>query len=238
VLVVISLLALTTETCATSRAALSQTHTPNSQSDSQDSAPPLPVLRKDLASILTLIHNLTTKISLALCASEPAYTASIAPLQDLLKYVSSLTTCATLFDAHGETMAEDIRNGSRGVLENLQVFSVALGSIVERGDEAGEDYLVRTGAVHESIDVFRRGIPEYNVTAVHHRWTKDYSMLEDSLAEVGDMVESNGCEDDEDDLDEEFGDEWDELGLGSTKKMNEKELQRTKQVCFTARHLC
>ncbi|KAI0682442.1 hypothetical protein BC835DRAFT_883396 [Cytidiella melzeri] len=221
---VVTLLAVIAETCSASKLALDQTHSQNA------SAPEFSVLRKDLLSILTLIYTLTTKVSLTLRASEAAHGASLAPLQDLIKYISSLTTCSTLFDPHGRTLAEDVRKGAQDVLENLKVFARAFTDIVEQGEASREDYLVKTGAVHDAIDHFRRNLPEDNAASVRSRWSKDREMLEDSLAEVGEMVESDGAGDVGDDSDDEVSDEWDELGLGSVKTMTPQELDRTKKV--------
>lgn len=115
-------------------------------------------------------------------------------------------------------------------MESLKAFSSAFASIVEQGESCTEDYLVRTGAVHDSIDQLRRDIPEDNVAAVRRRWSKDREMLEDSLAEVVEMVENGGGSAEDDDFDDGFDDEWDELGLGASKKMNPQELERTKKV--------
>ena len=96
-------------------------------------------------------------------------------------------------------------------------------------EEAGEDYLVRTGTVHDMVEKARRELPADNIAAVKKRWKADRGMLEDSLEEINAMVEDAGEGDDdvnEDDLD----DEWDELGFGSTKKMSDDELERTKKV--------
>lgn len=188
------------------------------------------MLRKDFFSILTLLYTLATKVSLTLRPGESAYSASLAPLQDLSKYISSLTTCATLFDAHGRTLSEDVKKGAKDVLDSTEAFSAAFTNIVEQGESAAEDYLIRTGTVHDVIDQVRRGLSEDNVAAVRRRWSEDRKMLEDSLAEVADMVESGGAGDDDGDEDDGFDDEWDELGLGSTKKMTPEELEHTKKV--------
>ncbi len=94
---------------------------------------------------------------------------------------------------------------------------------------AGDDYLVRTGTVHDTVEMARRKLPTDNVAAVNKRWKADRGMLEDSLEEINGMVEDDDQAEDalgEDELD----DEWDELGFGSTNKMSEVELERTKKV--------
>lgn len=97
-------------------------------------------------------------------------------------------------------------------------------------ENGGEEYLVRTGTVHDLVEKARREIPADNLAAVKGRWTADRGMLEDSLEEIISMLEGG----DEDDMDTGgFDDEWDELGFGSSKKMSEIELERTRKVCIS-----
>lgn len=101
-------------------------------------------------------------------------------------------------------------------------------------DDDGDDYLVRTGTVHDTIEKARRDLPPNNTAAVKQRWKADKGMLEDSLEEINGMVEDDHRGEDDfggDDLD----DQWDELGFGSAKKMSETELERTKKVCLNTR---
>ena len=95
-------------------------------------------------------------------------------------------------------------------------------------ENTGEDYLVRTGAVHDAVDKARRELPADNLTAVKKRWEADRDLMADSLEEINAMLEDDDAE--ENDLDGEELDEWDELGFGSTKKMSEVELERTRKV--------
>lgn len=217
------------ETCSASQEALRQTQS------SQAVVPALAILRKDFTSLLTFLYTLTTKITLTLRPSEQAFAASLAPMHDLTKYISSLTTCATLFDSYGKTLSEDVRRGSQDVLESLKAFAFAFTSIIQQGEASDADYLVRTGAVHDSIDSARKKLPEDNLAAVRSRWAQDRAMLEDSLGEVGDMTEQGEEEEADEDFGDEFDGEWDELGLGSAKRLNPQELARTKQVCALER---
>lgn len=100
-------------------------------------------------------------------------------------------------------------------------------------DSAGEDYLVRTGTVHDLVEKARRDLPADNLAAVKKRWKADRGMLEDSLEEINAMIEE-AAQSEQDDLDgdgDDIDDEWDELGFGASKKMSETELERTKKVC-------
>ncbi|PIL24203.1 hypothetical protein GSI_13956 [Ganoderma sinense ZZ0214-1] len=101
-------------------------------------------------------------------------------------------------------------------------------------EDGGDDYLVRTGTVHDRIEKARRELPADNVSAVKKRWKADKGMLEDSLEEISSMVEVD--HQGEDDLDgDELDDEWDELGFGSAKTLSEAELERTKKIQPIAR---
>jgi len=94
--------------------------------------------------------------------------------------------------------------------------------------KAGEEYMMRTGGVHDLIDKAKgaTGLSKDNWGAVRKKWGQDRGMLDDAVREVVEMVEEEeggGGGEDEDDG-------WDELGLGSGKKMDKNELERTKQV--------
>ncbi|KZT09538.1 uncharacterized protein LAESUDRAFT_509228 [Laetiporus sulphureus 93-53] len=213
-------LRLLAETCSIAVETLQQ---PPSTISSPAATPACSVLHKDFLSLLTLVYTSTTKVALAFRPQEPAYKAALAPLRDLAGNVTALTSCATLFDAHGATLAEEARMVVKGVLEAVSAFA--------SGFLDGSDYLVRTGAVHDLVDKAKRGFPTDNRAAIRSRWISDRGMLEDSLAEVMSMIEDNEDMDRDGDEDEEFdNDEWDELGLGSSKKMSEVELDHVKKI--------
>ena len=209
------------ETCAAAPAALKESSTAPS-SEGSSTSPAVAILHKDLLSLLTLIYTATTKLTLSLRAEEPAFKAALGPLQDLIANVSAVTTCATLFDTHGLTLASDVK---QIVIEVCAALSALARTLLEEG----EDYLVHTGMVHELVDKAKRDLPADNRAAVKKRWATDRGMLEDSLQDVTSMLEDNDTIDEGDDFDEAL-DELDELGLGSTKKMSDLELERTKKV--------
>lgn len=180
------------------------------------------MLHKDLISLLTLIYTATTKLTLSIRAEEPAYKAALGPLQDLIANVSAVTTCATLFDAHGLTLASAVK---QVVTEMCTALSALARTLLEEGD----DYLVHTGMVHDLVYQAKRDLPADNQMAVKKRWAADRGMLEDTLQDVTSMLEDNDAVGDEVHSDDEL-DGLDELGLGSTKKMSELELERTKKV--------
>ena len=123
------------------------------------------------------------------------------------------------------------------MLRSLSAYAAAFKDLTERGDASEKDYLVRTGAVHDAIEQVRRDLPADNLSAVRLLWSRDRGMLEDSLGEVDEMI-AEEAEDDEGEEDNGFGDEeWDEIGLGSTKKMSEAEKERAKKVRPDVIHL-
>lgn len=227
---VIVLLTLLKETCS---ASITPLGSPPSVSDSPSNA--INVLRNDFLSLLTLIYTSSTKISLTLRPSEPAYSASKSPIQDITTHVSSLTTCATLFDPHGKVLAEAVRRSATEVCQSVLAFAQGFLSITNEADSSSssqskEDYLVRTGTVHECIEKIRKSLPESNAGAVKNLWLQDRAMLDDSFAEVNTMIEEGG---DGYESDEGFGDDddlLDELGLGTTKSLSSIEIERVKKV--------
>lgn len=96
-------------------------------------------------------------------------------------------------------------------------------------ESAGEDYLVRTGAVHDLVEKARRDLPADNLAAVKLRWKADRGMLEDAMEEINIMIEESGQGGEEEP--DELNDEWDELGFGASKKMSDVELELAKKVC-------
>ncbi|KAI0736729.1 hypothetical protein C8Q72DRAFT_20290 [Fomitopsis betulina] len=206
------------ETCAAASAALKGP----CSSDRSSTNPAVAVLHKDLISLLTLIYTATTKLTLSIRAEEPAYKAALGPLQDLIANVSAVTTCATLFDAHGLTLASAVK---QVVTEMCTALSALARTLLEEGD----DYLVHTGMVHDLVYQAKRDLPADNQMAVKKRWAADRGMLEDTLQDVTSMLEDNDAVGDEVHSDDEL-DGLDELGLGSTKKMSELELERTKKI--------
>lgn len=166
--------------------------------------------------------------------SEPAYSASLRPIQDITAHISAFTTCATLFDGYGYTLAKDTRQLAKELCETVkalaQTFLVLLDPSSTSSGQGEEDHLVRTGAVHDTVERIRRTLPEDNFGAVKRRYTLDREMLEDSVNEVNAMIA--GDEEDEDDPfgEDDEDDEWDELGFGSTKKLSETELDRVKKA--------
>ncbi|KAH8106838.1 hypothetical protein BXZ70DRAFT_886088, partial [Cristinia sonorae] len=203
------------------------------------------VLRKDFFSLLSLIYNSATKVSLTLRppteGTVPAYAASLPVLKEFVTHVSSLTTCATLFDEHGKTIAEDVRMFAKDVCEASRSLALVLSTFLsapktKEEQEEDKEYLVRTGAVHETIERIRKELPEDNLAAVRERWRVDKGMLEDTLEDVNGIVEDaeDGGDEEDEDEDEGFGSDEDEDGLAelgfTSKKLSKVEAERVKKI--------
>ncbi|GJE90901.1 hypothetical protein PsYK624_070470 [Phanerochaete sordida] len=213
-------LAALAETCAAAKLALDAAPTPRAD------VPPLAVLRKDYLALLTLLYTNTTKASLVLRPSAPVPRAALAPLAELAKHVSALTTCATLFDAHGRTLAADARRHAADLVAHVRAFAEALQA---QDDPASTAFLVRTGAVHDAVEQIRAQLPTDNRAAVQRRLAGDREMLADCLEEVQEMAKEGAGEEDEDE--DDWGDEdgLDELGLGASKPLSDAERLRAKR---------
>ncbi|KAH7930771.1 hypothetical protein BV22DRAFT_1077993 [Leucogyrophana mollusca] len=230
-------LTLASETCTTALSALiSRNQVEKADPQSTD----LPVILKDLDSLLSLIYASTNKLSLALKPSSPTYSASLSVLQDITKHTSGLIHCTDLLnpEIHGATLRAEITYSIENIIRSIRALVQTFLNFATRGPPrtssgaAGEEYLVRTGTVHDLIDKARaaKGIPKDNVSAVSQKWKQDRASLDDGIREVGDMIEDaiNGRGDDGI-ADEEDG--WDELGLGdSGLKLDKDEVERTKNV--------
>ncbi|KAF8077948.1 hypothetical protein FPV67DRAFT_1685322 [Lyophyllum atratum] len=211
------------ETCT---AALDSISTTARDTDGADVA----ILHTDFMSILSLLYGSTTKLSLALKPSSPTHSASLQPLKDICDQISALSHCACLFEhKHGITWVQEIASVARDVILSvrslLQTFLDidASGSRTSTG-QAGDDYMVRIGAVHETINNARSGLSKNNVASVQKKLAQDHDSLEDGLQEVDEMTNDQGSVDDWED------DGWGELGVDSKKRMDSDELERTKKI--------
>lgn len=197
---------------------------------------------KDLDSLLALTFNSSTKLALALKPASPTYSASLPVILDLTKHASGIIHCIHLLNAelHGTTLVKEVKFHVKSILEALRAVVQTFLNLAARGPStasggmAGEEYLVRTGALHDLITQARgpNGIPKDNLSAICRGWKMDRGALEDSLREVSEMIEGAEKSDESDHTEDDEDDGWDELGLGdtATAKMDKDELARTKNV--------
>ncbi|KAJ3725955.1 hypothetical protein C8R42DRAFT_422190 [Lentinula raphanica] len=204
----------------------------------EEDPPPLPVLHKDLLSLLSLVYGSTTKISLALKPSSPTYSACLFTLKELSERIAAISHCVNMFNtsAHGSVLVKTVKVVAIEVIESVQDLAILFFEIEGSGERSrsGDDYLVKTGAVHSIIDLARRedGLPRDNLTAVRRHWSKDTGGLEDGIKEVGEMIE-----DAQSDKDFDFEDGWEELGIEPSKPLTGQEMEVAKKVLIVLR-LC
>jgi len=200
----------------------------------------LSVILKDLDSLLALIYNLATKLSLALKPSSPTYSASFPLLQDLAKHTSGVVHCTGLLqeDLHGATLIKNVTNRVKEIIEALRALIQTFLNHAARGPQiadsraSGEEYLVRTGTLHDLITNAKgpsSGIPKDNQSAVYQLWKSDKESLEDNFQEVDRMIKEAEREDGDGDVGN-LDDGWDELGIDDSAKMDKDELARAKNV--------
>ncbi|KAK0459725.1 uncharacterized protein EV420DRAFT_286608 [Desarmillaria tabescens] len=201
-------------------------------SQAEDVPPPeLAVIRQDFLSLLLLIYGSATKISLAMKPKAPTHSAALSPLKDISDHISALAHCTNMLlpQVHGATLVQEFNGICRDVIKSVKSLLAIFDASETRVLEPGDEYLVKTGEIHHLIDRARStsgdGLSIDNLSAVRKKWQQDSGPLDDGLKELNDMIEydAEAEEDNEDDG-------WDELGLESVKCLDEKELERTKQV--------
>ncbi|TFY51389.1 hypothetical protein EVG20_g11021, partial [Dentipellis fragilis] len=213
-------LSLVAETSRSASAAVDRASPPS---------PPLPVasLHADLLSLLTLLYSDTNKLSIALNPASPTYSAALTPAKDIAKRVGILASNAASFDphAHGRTLTKEVHQLVKDILSAIRELAQAHLNLTKDDAQkskagkgaAGEEYLVKTAAVHNLIQRAKSsgadGLSESNLQAVKKVWDEHGETIDDSVFEFKDMVEEGGDEEE----DEEDG--WDEGGFdfGSIK---------------------
>lgn len=202
-----------------------------------DSAPGDVVLA-DLDALLALVHHIATKLALALKPGAPSYAAAIPILHELAQHPPALAHCACLLHdhTHGAALTKDVTVRVSDILDALravlQTFlnNAARGPHLVGSGAAGEEYLVRTAALHDRITDARgpSGIPKDNQTAVYRAWSSDRDTLDDNLQEITRMINDAESDQPPDDVD----DGWGELEYTTSTSMSKHELARAKNVLY------
>ncbi|KAK0228536.1 hypothetical protein IW262DRAFT_1455773 [Armillaria fumosa] len=208
---------------------------PSQSSQLEDVPPPeLAVIRQDFLSLLLLIYGSTTKLSLAMKPKAPTHSAALSPLKDISDHISALAHCTNMLlpEIHGATIVQEFNNICIDVIKSVKSLLTIFDASEMRALESGDEYLVKTGEIHYLIDNARSssedGLSVDNLSAVRKKWLQDREPLDDGLKELNDMIEYDG-----EDAEEDKDDDWDELGLGSVMRADEKELERIKQVTLS-----
>jgi hypothetical protein len=124
------------------------------------------------------------------------------------------------------SVAEDVIQSVRALLE-LFLTNETYGV-----EHAGNEYLVRTGAVHDLITKARApgGVSSNNLASVRKKWKQDYDAMDDGLNEISEMIKDAQASTGDDDFED---DGWDELGIQSSTRMDQTELERAKKVVIS-----
>ncbi|KAF9464700.1 hypothetical protein BDZ94DRAFT_1307689 [Collybia nuda] len=187
------------------------------------------VLHKDLLSLFSLLQVSTTKLSLALKPSSPTYGASLGPLKDLVDQISALSHCVHLYHHNlGITLTQEVGSVTSDIIQSVRVLCQTfldneINNTRTSTGQPGDEYMVRTGAVHDLINKAKvpGGLSVDNVSAVRKKLTQDHASLEDALSEVCDMASETQVSS-EDNMDDE-DDGWGLLGMKS-KRMDTAEV--------------
>jgi hypothetical protein len=198
----------------------------NSDEAAHDSHPSsdFPTLRKDFLSLLSLIHASSTKVALALKPSSPQYKAALTPLKDLSKNVAALLHSIRLMrrDQSATILKEYtslLQNVIRAVESLAQVFLDSTTTVTE-------EYLVRTGTIHDLIDIARKpgGLSMTSRDAVRKKWLQNHESIVDGADEIQQVCSPKDTEGDD-----FIDDGWEELGINFTA-LSPSELDRTEKV--------
>ena len=121
--------------------------------------------------------------------------------------------------------AEDVIESVRALLQSF------LANETHNAEPSGNEYLVRIGAVHDRITKARApgGVSADNLASVRKKWEEDHVAMVDGLHELDEMIKHAQGSGNEEDLE---NDGWDELGLQSSQKMDQTELERAKKVVY------
>lgn len=184
--------------------------------------PIMSILRKDTVSIQKLIYTNTTRLSLVLGKPPPSYKAALEPIKDLSTEVGQLVSCISLFSSG--ILRHEVFWAADGTIQAL--FGLAKHFLDKCSkDIVDEEYLARTGAVHEAVRKAEE-VSQNEFAAFVKSWKLNGEALKDSLDEVKQMLEEKNTVDDECDI----KDDWDEVLGGSATNLSDKELERAKKV--------
>jgi hypothetical protein len=225
-------LTLLAQTCALSIAAI--------RTNSAAQQLPLSSLRTDFISLLSVIYSNTTKLSIALNPSNPAYSATTIPLKDLITHSSTLASNVSSFlpSVHGRALTAEVHSTATDVLTALQDLAHAHISLLIKSankDDAAistsettrDAYLAKTGVVHELIAQAKadhpQGLSRTNLIAVRKRWREHSDLVVDAAAVL--EIEADPPDDDEDDEDD-FDDGWGDISDPGKQSPEQVELAK------------
>ncbi|KAG6820364.1 hypothetical protein H0H93_001556 [Arthromyces matolae] len=198
--------------------------------------PELQILRTDFLSLLSFIYATTTKLSLALKPSSPTPSASISPLKDLSEKIAALSHCVRFLGPHyGSTFTREVTSAATMVITSvkslLQTFlDNDQSKKINSTGKVADEYLVRTGTVHEIIDHTRSTLSNNNVMAVRKVLDLNHVSLDDGLQEIDAIISDQNFSNEASPDALEDNDGWAELGVDSKTPMSPEELARAKKA--------
>ena len=230
-------LTLLAQTCTLSIAAIRTNSTSQQQL-------PLSSLRTDFISLLSVIYSNTTKLSIALNPSNPAYSAVTIPLKDLIIHSSTLASNASSFlpNVHGRALTSEVHSTATDVLTALQDLahthlslliksSIKDDAATSTSKTASDAYLAKTGVVHELIAQAKADHPEglsrTNLIAVRKRWCEHSGLVADAAGML--EIEADPPDDDDDDdenIDDDFDDGWGDISDPGKQSPEQVELAK------------
>ena len=213
-------LTLVVENCKAALTAIDNSQPAHDNYPSSD----FPTLRKDFLSLLSLIHASSTKVALALKPSSPQYKAALTPLKDLSKHVAALIHSIRLMRRdQSATILKEYTSLVQNVIGAIQSLAQIF---LDSSTTATEEYLVRTGTIHDLIDMARKpgGLSMTSRDAVRKKWLQNHESIVDGAEEIQQV-----CSPKDTGGDDFIDDGWEELGINSTK-LSPSELDRTEKV--------
>lgn len=236
-------LRLASKTCSVALEVL-QDKSPEVEQSSSEQVVSLDTLVTDFKSLLSLLYHDATKLSLILKPDKPAYLASLTLLEDLILHVDAFASCACRIKGtiYGQTFTKEVRWSAEDVIGTFISLFASLTANVENSESSQDQvYLIRIGAVHESIERARQ-IPQNNLEAVRKRWTADVDGVNDCVNEIQEMIEDEGTDVDDEDSssldgigsedDDDWGDPATKSSTSKSIKATAEELSRLKSVCI------
>ncbi len=132
----------------------------------------------------------------------------------------------------GLTVIQEYEKVARGVINAVRSLGITLASASDTSTGSTEEYLVRTGEVHELIDTAKKNnsLSLNNRDAVRGIFVRNHESLTDAAEELQEIckpVDDNGSDDEGEDG---FDDGWEELGISSNDKLSSSELLVTEKV--------
>ncbi|KAF8326964.1 uncharacterized protein EI90DRAFT_3059896 [Cantharellus anzutake] len=206
--------------------------------------PTLQSILTDYTSILSLIYTHSTNLSLAM---KPPSTYPAVPrlLSDLTSDITKLTSCVQFLSSwYGATLYNEASWKARETIDTVRALvqtfipshSFSPHDNVPFTDHAPHDfsktYLIRTNAIHASIESTKKGLSKSNAQAVLKVWDTHSDSIQDALEECEELTREPPPDDEVNEESEDSEDDgWDEIMGGKTgRRLTPEERDRAKKT--------